>query len=1176
MICMKNNDFEFNNISKLIERDRHIRILSDFLKQLHTEKRGILRIVANHGSGATSFLNIASISALKLNYEIININEYNNDKTIDKLKTCNTNNLQYFKSPLYERVINSKKDGQIIIIDNIDQIDKDILSNLNKLLSSETNFVLALIYSTISNLTTNVDYIDIPIYKTIFLEPLSPKGLHQLLNNVLVWDKPPNILLEYLYNKTKGMPKYIMSEIEFLIKEEILFHDNNNGWSVNEEYLSTLVNKINRNNYFPKNNLPAETTEFVGRKDEIREICSLLEKARLVTLIGPGGIGKSRLSLKVALLCLSKFTDGVFWISLSQITRTELLISNIAKILNIVEIEGHNTLDYIKSTLKNRRLLIILDNFEQIIDSAPVLSDLLSTAANLSLLVTSRQPLKVYGEHLFNVPPLEIPDPHSCVTVELLEKQPAVRLFLARAQAIKNDFSITQENASQIADLCQFLEGIPLAIELAAANIAQISIQTMLNQSQNRLSWLISESNSLSDRQRTMKNTIEWGYNLLSTNQKRIFIRLGVFKGKFNIKAVSAVINKNNDIENLYEDLLSLTNKSILTLDSEFEERDKICFNMLEILREYAVLLLSTDSDEKIIKECHADYFFSYVIDAENNFYYSNHQTSLIMVDQAYLDIICALEYYRITDCLEKELELAVAMGYYWEARGYWKKGQSIFKSLIQKQDNSLNANCYIKAYQWFGRFVFLNGNYEEAVNIFEQGLRLAMERNDLIGEASIRYNLALTYNISGNLKYEVELLNQSLSVYREACYKRGIAEVLQELGQVYYFKGSYDAAEMYLNESLDIYKEYNDRYGILRTYGRMGLVLRGKGEFEQAMQMLHRYLLACEEIDDRVEMAFALINIAELARSQCDYVVAESYYLRGLNLGYELGYIAIIASIKKDLGEIYHYKGNINKASKLFDESLTILEETGYKGDVPWVYRNMAELELARGNYLKAEELFLIGLKFYIEIKQNTLSYIFLVFEGLATVSAMLEDYNRAACLYSAANKLFQTVGNLLAINDINSFNNRLNALHSKMDASAFETSWNEGHSMSLEHAIGYALDDNKYDRTMANKMINYINENYEKDISLNEISEYFNMSTSYLSTMFKYYTGQNFKDYLNLCRVKASKELMKKNSSLKINEIASKVGCNGSVTFIRMFRKYEGMSPGQYYSNLKINEKK
>lgn len=1167
MICMKNNDFEFNNISKLIERDRQICILSDFLKQLHTKKRGILRIVANNGSGATSFLNIASSSALKLNYEVININEYSNGKLIDKLKTCNTNGSQYIKSQL---------NVKIIIIDTIEQIEKDTLSILKKLLSSENNFALALIYSTNSNLTTNIDYIDIPIYKSIFLEPLSPKGLHQLLNTILVWDKPPNILLEYLYNKTKGLPKYLLTEIEFLKKEEILIYDSNNGWSINEEHLSTLVNNIYRNNYFPKNNLPAETTEFVGRKDEIREILRLLEKARLVTLTGPGGIGKSRLSLKVALLCPSKYCDGVFWVDLSQITKSELLISNIAKILNIPEIEGLSTLDTIKSTLKNKRILIILDNFEQIIDSVPVLVDLLSTAANLSLLVTSRQPLKVYGEYLFNVPSLEIPDMNSCDTVELLEKQPAVSLFLARAQAIKNDFSITEDNASQIAELCQFLEGIPLAIELAAANIAQISIQTMLNQSQNRLSWLIAETNSMPDRQRTMKNTIEWGYNLLSTSQKRIFVRLGVFKGKFNIKAVSAIINKNNDIDNLYDDLLSLTNKSILTIDSEFEERDKVCFNMLEILREYAVLLLSTDRDEKIIKQCHADYFFSYAMDTENNFYYSNRQTSLIMMDQAYLDIICALEYYTITGCLEKELELAVSMGYYWEARGYWKKGQSIFKSVIQKQDNSLNTHYYIKAYQWFGRFVFLNGNYEEAVNIFEQGLKLAIDRNDLIGEASIRYNLALTYNISGNLKYEVELLNQSLSAYKEAYYKRGIAEVLQELGQVYYFQGSYHTAEMCLNESLDIYKEYNDRYGILRSFGRMGLVLRGKGEFEQAKQMFHKYLLACEEIDDRVEMAFALINIAELARSQSDYAVAESYYLRGLNIGYELGYMTIIACIKKDLGEIYHYRGQMDKASELFEESLTLLEETGYKGDVPWVYRNMAELELARGNYLKAEELFLIGLKFYIEIKQNTLSYIFLVFGGLAAVSTMLEDYTRAACLYSVANKLFQTVGNLLAINDINSFNLRLDALRPKMDARTFETSWNEGHSMSLEHALGYALDDNKYDRTMANKMINYINENYEKDISLNEISEYFNMSTSYLSTMFKYYTGQNFKDYLNLCRVNASKELMQKNGSLKINEIASKVGCNGSVTFIRMFRKYEGMSPGQYYSNLKINKKK
>lgn len=1180
---MKNNNFKFNNNSRLIERDADINILTDFLKQLHTKKCGVLRIVAAHGCGATSFLNIASSIALELNYEVVNINEYSFDKSkaykllheTDEMKACNINDFQNLESCLPER-INNKRNGQIIIIDSIDQTDKEILSILEKLLSKENDFALALIYSTTSNLTTNIDYVNVPVYKTIFLEPLSPKGLHQLLKTAFAWDKPPKTILEYLYNKTLGLPKYIKSEIEFLIKKEIIVYDNKNGWSTDEECLSTLVNKRRYENHdFPKNNLPAETTEFIGRKDEIEKICGLLEKARLITLIGPGGIGKSRLSLKVALLCLSKFKDGVFWAPLSQITKTELLISNIAKILNIPEIQGQNTFEAVKNSLKNKKLLIVLDNFEQLINSAAVLTDMLAVAPDLSLLVTSRQPLNLYGEHLFNVPPLEIPNLADDLTVELLEKQPAVSLFLTRARAIKNDFSISEKNVSQIAKLCVCLEGIPLAIELAAANITKISVNSMLNQGQNRLNWLIDGPNNLPDRQRTMKNTIEWGYNLLSTNQKRIFTRLGVFKGKFNIKAAAAVINKKNDIDNLYENLLSLASKSILIIDSEFKQRDECCFNMLEIFREYAAWILSKDSDEKFIKEYHADYFFACAIDAESNFYNSKRKIGLNMLDKAYLDIICALEYYNITNCFEKELELAVSMGYYWEARGYWDKGQSILESIIQRQDNSLNSKYYIKAYQWYGRFVFLNGNCEKAVKIFEQGLKLAMEKNDHMGEASIKYNLALTNNISGNLQHEVELLNQSLKIYREAEYKHGIAEVLQELGQVYYFDGSYDMAEMCLDESLGIYREYGDRYGILRSYGRMGLVLRGKGKFSEAMQMFHNYLLGCEEIADRVEITFALMNIAELARSQGDYALAQSYYLKSLNLGYELGYTAIIARIKKDLGEVYHYMGDVNKAYELFNESLSLFNETGHKGDVPWVYRSLAELELEQGNYLKAEELFLIGIKLYIEIKQNTLSYVFLIFEGLAAVAGMLGDYNRAACLFAAADRLLEKVGNLLAIGDINSFQNRLNTLRLKMDEDAFELSWNEGSSMSLEHAMRYALDDNKYDRTMANKLITYIHENYINDISLNDISEHFNMSSSYLSTMFKYYTGRNFKDYLNLCRVKASKELMDKESNLKINEIAIRVGCSGAVTFIRMFRKYEGISPGQYYSELTINKK-
>ena len=963
--------------------------------------------------------------------------------------------------------------------------------------------------------------------------------------------------------------------LERLINDDIIIYHRQKGWSINEEYLAVLENKSRYKYYVhAKHNLPAETNEFIGRQAETEKICTLLENARLVTLVGPGGIGKSRLSIKVAQLCLSKYNDGVFWISAAKIRKPKLLISNIAKVLDIPEIQGHDILDAVKNTLGNKKILIILDDFDHLTGSARMLTEMLTVAAHLSLIVTSRQPLNVYGEHIFNVPPLEIPDSTSTPTLELLEKLPSVNLFLSRAKAVKNDFRLTEENAHQIAKLCECLEGIPLAIELAAANIARISVNKMLYLRQNRLNWLTDGPKNIPMRHRSMISCIEWGFKLLNGNQKKIFTRLGVFKGKFSITAASAVINKKKDIDNLHKNLMSLVDKNFLSIDSEGDENDECFFNMLEIFREYAAFLLSKDSDENFIKECHADYYLSYAVAAQNNYYDSKRQTALNMLDKAYPDIICALEYFSEANYFEKELELAVSMGYYWETRGHWDKGQGILESIIQRQNNSLNIQHCIKAYQWLGRFAFLNGNCEKAVKLFEQGLKLAMDRNDPMGEASIKYNLALTNNISGNLHYEVELLNQSLKIYREAGYKRGIAEVLQELSQAYYFNGSYDEAEKCLSESLDIYKEYDDKYGILESYGRMGLVLRANGEFEKAMQMFQKCLSGCEEIDDKAEKTLVLLNIAELLRSQGDYALAQTYYSKSLNLANELGYLAIIARIKKDLGEICHHTGYIEKAYELFNESLSLMNDTGHKGDVPWVYRNLAELELTRENYLKAEELFLNGLKLYVEINQNTLCYIFLIFEGLATVSAKLGDFIRAACLFAAADKLLHKVGNLLAKSDINSYQNRLNALRREMDADTFESSWSEGSSMSLKHAIGYALDDNKYDRTMASKMLNYIQENYTRDISLYDIAEYFNMSVSYLSTMFKYYTGKNFKEYLNLYRVKASKELMQKESNLKIGEIAKRVGCNGSVTFIRMFRKYEGMSPGQYYSKLTANK--
>jgi predicted ATPase/AraC-like DNA-binding protein len=1163
----------------LIERDDDMAKFHSFLKHLPEMKRGVLRIVGFPYSGRTCFLNAINCIASQYNYEVVSFLANPRLKTKDHMELLpdmdrtqlyigNVSH-QYAESILTERLLSNKKNGLVILADDIGQFDSEAINLLCKILNDKRHMNLALVYTNELKAVKGLDYIGVPLYETINLGPLSPQGLRLWMKNIFCWE-PPEHFLEWFYNQTMGLPGLIKDGIYYLLGNDILIHDTKCGFIIKKEYSNLgLDSGKQRNNFRPKNNLPFALTEFVGREGEIEKINNLLDCVRLVTLTGSGGIGKTRLAVQVASMRLYKYSDGVFFIPLSTATNADSIMENIAKSLNIPEVKGQHIYDTLKGSLYGKKCLIILDNFEHVINAASIVSKLLISTSGLTILVTSREPLRISGEHLFCVPPLEFVNFGEKAAIEKLIQQPAVTLFLLRAKAVKPDFKITKKNAKEIIELCAYLEGIPLAIELAAANIEQISVHKMLHQSQNRLMWLNNGACDLEYRQRTLKDTIEWGYNLLNEAQKKLFRRLSVFTGKFDLKSAQAVTNCKNDIENLFETMVSLLSKSFLTKVTEIADESEDRFNMLETIREYAGELLSISGEENYIKDCYSNYYLSLAIEADFNMNGQERQRWLSELEFSHSNIINALRYLQITNSLQKEIKLTGAMGYFWEVRGYWNEGISILESLVQRYGSSIESKDYVKVYEWLGRLTHLQGNPEKSISIFRKSLSLAREIGDSMGEAAIQYKLSLAVSMLGNLEEEEKLANGSLNIYYQIGYKPGIAEVLQHLSLLYYRKGDYVKAEEYSNESLKICRQLKDKWGIARALWRLGFVARGKGVFDEAAKMINEYLTYCEELDDKEGIANALISIAELSRSQSEYDIAENYYMKALNLSYELGYKAITARVLKDIGEINRYRGDFNKAMELYKESLALSEEIGSSGDIAWLYRNIAELELKTGNFLKAEELYIKGLNVFCDSKENTIMFVFLVLGGLAGVCAKLEKPDRAARLFGAADRLFNVVGNLTSKDDISEYTTRLTELQNIMDEGEFHKAWREGSRMSMEMAIDYAkeiIKDDKFEKNMANKMIDYIHLNFSRDISLDEISEYFNMTPAYFSTVFKYYTGYNYKDYLNSYRVKVSKDLLQ-NSNLKINEVAQKVGCINVNTFIRIFKKYEGMSPGQYY---------
>jgi len=514
----------------------------------------------------------------------------------------------------------------------------------------------------------------------------------------------------------------------------------------------------------------------------------------------------------------------------------------------------------------------------------------------------------------------------------------------------------------------------------------------------------------------------------------------------------------------------------------------------------------------------------------------------------------------------EKHLKLSFGMGQIWDTWKDWNESLARLMEIVKKQE-AVPKLENVKLYIWFTGLVNMKGDYEKAKAVLDEGLELFRKIAAKEGEAEVFYLEALAVSTQGDLKKVSALLMESLELYRSMNDRYGIARVLRFLGTVCYYRGEYCKAEMLLAESLEMYRELKDSTGESRAIVGLGMVARAKGNLPLALELFYRYIESSCQHNDNENISVALANIADIFIRQEDCSHAERVYEKSLKLLLDRGYTPITARVFKELAQLARYEGDYERAAKLYGESLELFESSGDKTEIMWLYLCMAEMEFARQDYSKAKEMYIQGLKVFKESNRTNLLYALAVFEALADLSHFQEEVSRAAKLLGAADKLSEISGRFRANNDFAQSLIRHGKIREKIDREAFETAWCEGNIMNFEEALNYAIgeSDDKINSDMAEKLINYIKENYSKDISLTDIAEYFNMSPCYLSTMFKHYTGENFKDYLNCYRVKKAKEYLQKGN-MKTATVAKLVGCNSINTFIRIFKKYEGVPPGQF----------
>jgi predicted ATPase len=624
----------------------------------------------------------------------------------------------------------------------------------------------------------------------------------------------------------------------------------------------------------------------------------LREDVRLVTLTGPGGIGKTRLGVQIAGEVADYFPMGVFFIPLAPVIDLGLIVSVIAQTLGVRESAGQPLLETLKEylqTLSRKAMLLVLDSFEHLVAAAPMVAELLTSAPRLKVLVTSRAPLHVYGEHEFPVPSLGLPDPRGVHPLKVLSQYPAVALFIKRAAAVKPDFALTEDNASAVATICVRLDGLPLAIELAAARIKLLSPSTLETRLASRLQFLTGGARDLPARQQTLRGAIDWSYDLLNPTEQTLFRRLSVFVGGCTLEAVEAVCNTKRDLAlDVLEGMASLVDKSLLQQVDVPEGESR--FMMLETIREYGLEKLVASGDEALTRRAHAAYC---LVLAEE---WASEDTGAEQAqEQDHFEVEndnfrAALEWLTESGDAEWGLRLGAALFRFWEMREYLAEGRDWLGKLLKLP----GATARTKARALFAAGVLAaeQGDYASTDILIKESLEIARGLEDKRDIAISLNALAVNAREQGDVAASRSLLEETLALWEELGDRLAVARSLSNLANVVKLQGDYALARSMYEECHSIFQELGDRTGAAWSLNHEGDVARDQGDAGGARALYQESLSLFRELGDRWGIAGSLADLGNLSRDQKDYVAARLLYTESMSIFQELGHKRGIARL--------------------------------------------------------------------------------------------------------------------------------------------------------------------------------------------------------------------------------------------------------------------------------------
>jgi non-specific serine/threonine protein kinase len=841
--------------------------------------------------------------------------------------------------------------------------------------------------------------------------------------------------------------------------------------------------------------LPQQLTRFIGRRREILEVRIALSETRLVTLTGPGGIGKTRLALQVATDVIREYASGVWFADLAPVSDPELVPQTVASVLGLHEELGQPLLETLRVHLSSKSLLLVLDNCEHLVGACAHLVDtLLRTCSQLHILATSRESLSIIGEEIVQVPPLALPD-QSPGTATIPDAE-AVLLFADRARLVKSTFAITSSNAAEVMQICVALEGIPLAIELAASRVRVLSPDQIVAKLHDRLGLLTGGSRTGAARHRTLVAAIDWSYNLLSAPEKQLFHRLAIFSGGWTLEAAEAVCVGDGLVRTDVLGLLfGLVDKSLVLTE---ERRGNQRYRFMVTLHEYAQKCLRRTDQQAALRRTHAEFFTEFAIEGEGRLLSPDQEVWLDRLTLESDNLRAALNWATTADA-QLALRLSTALSRFWYLRGYWGEGRRWLTDLLKLEGVHIHPKLRVRALNAAALMVLLQSDHAAARAIVEEALTLARSCGDE-REAAVALNYAAAdEGFRGEFEAARLLWEESLAIQRRLGDRWLIAYTLNNLGSLALLQTDYLTARRLFDESLTTFRDNEDKHGIVMVLvnssdllGRMGddaaaraaveealalaqilgdksllpAALNGLGEVvcrqgdHQASRVLNEEALEISRhVGDKGQGALALLSLGTEAEHLEAYATARSTFETTLTLVRDLGDKPKLAVALNCLARMTARDGHYAAAKVLHEESLELSRRMGLRDRIAESLLGLANIAHLQGDQASALALCRSSLAILFEIGHKC--QLPRVLEHIGLLLLLQGEPARGASLLGVSQALREITTVCRPPNERAEYEQHIECSRRELGHQRFTAAWARGRAMTMEQAVHCALNE-------------------------------------------------------------------------------------------------------------------